>query len=206
MKRKILTCLILLAAILGAEHSAAQFRYGPTAGVNMSTLSFKQDLVTVDRTLGYTAGIGAEMMFPGIGFGIDLGLMYNQLGATVNMGEKEMWSSQGYGKERFYLHYVEIPLHLRFKYTRLGGLEEKIAPFAYAGPSFQFLAGHNKIEAIDYAGGCIGIDTAIGCEILEKWQVSAGYSFGMTYALKAKILTNYSARNNSWFVRVAYLF
>ena len=38
------------------------------------------------------------------------------------------------------------------------------------------------------------------------WQVAATYNMGMTYALKDKILTNYSARNSTWGLRVTYLF
>ena len=72
---------------------------------------FKQDLVSVDQTVGGTAGIQCEMMFPGIGFGIDFGLMYNLMGAKVNLGEKKIWSVDGYGNERLALHYIQIPLH-----------------------------------------------------------------------------------------------
>ena len=52
----------------------AQFRAAGVAGVNISTLNFSQDLVPVKSSVGYQAGILGELMFPGIGFGIDLGL------------------------------------------------------------------------------------------------------------------------------------
>lgn len=194
-------------AIFGAGKANAQFRYGPMVGIDMSNLHFKQpELLGVDKSVGFSAGVVAEMMFPGIGFGLDLGLYYDQRGATLDMGKKLLWSSQGLGRERSYLHYVALPIHLRFKYTRLNGFEEKLAPIVYAGPTFGFLVGHSKNPALEYAGGDMGVEFGLGAEIFQRWQVTAGYNLGMTYALKAKVLTNFSARNRTWNLRVAYLF
>lgn len=207
MIRKIAALIIVLCSLAAAVPASAQFRYGPTVGVAMTDLRFKQDLFKVDKTVGYSAGIAAEMMFPGIGFGIDFGLFYENRGAKLHLGEKEMWASQGLGTENMRLHSIVLPLHLRFKYTRLNGFEDTLAPFVYAGPSFGFIAGHSKVgDVMDYAGADLGIDFGVGAEIFRNWQVSASYTMGMTYALKAKILTNFSARNSIWALRVAYLF
>ena len=119
--KKLLLTIIALMAVVAAN---AEFRYAGIAGPTLTNLSFKQDLVTVSQTPGFQAGVQGEMMFPGLGFGIDLGLIYNMAGAKVNLGEKLIWQSQGYGDARIMLHQINIPFHLRFKYTRLGGLEE----------------------------------------------------------------------------------
>ena len=195
-----------MISVLGAQKASAQFRYGPAAGVEFTTLKFNQKLFTIDQSTGVTAGIMAEMMFPGVGFGIDLGLLYEQRGARLHLGEKELWSSQGYDAPRSTLHYMNIPLHLRFKWTRMSGLEDYVAPFVSAGPSVGFLVGHNKVEALEYAGGELGIDLGGGLEICRNFQISASYRWGMTYALKTKILTDYSAKNRSWVIRAAWLF
>ncbi len=206
MKRKLISILLLFIATVGAVNMSAQFRYGGMVGANMTNLTFKQDLMTVDKSVGYSAGAIGEMMFPGIGFGIDLGLYYEKRGAKLHLGEREMWASQGLGTEKAYLHYLVIPIHLRFKYTRLNGFEDKLAPFIYAGPSVGFLVGHSKISSMEYAAGELGVDVGIGAEIMRNWQLSVSYNYGFTYALKDKILTNFSARNTTWAVRVAYLF
>lgn len=205
--RKFIIAALACIALYGATTASAQFRYGPMVGADMTNLHFKQpDILAVDKSVGYSGGLVAEMMFPGIGFGIDLGLYYEQRGATLDMGQKLLWSSQGLGRERSYLHYVVLPFHLRFKYTRLNGFEEKLAPIAFAGPSFGFLVGHSKNPALDYAGGDMGVEFGLGAEIMQHWQVTASYNMGMTYALKAKVLTNFSARNRTWNIRVTYLF
>jgi len=202
--RRFITALVLI--IGAAAGLSAQFRYGAIAGPTLSSLEFKQDLIGVKDAWGGTAGVQGELMFPGIGFGIDLGLIYNQLGAKVNLGEKKVWASQGYGDESLRLHYLQIPLHLRFKYTRLGGLEEKIAPLVFGGPDFMILAGHSKCKAMKYSGGYLGLTAGGGFELWRDWQVTVSYTWGMTYAMKTRLLDDFSACNSHWAVRVAYFF
>lgn len=207
MKKSIVSALIILVAFIGSFKASAEFRYGPMVGGNVTSLSFKQDLAAVDKSVGYSAGIVGEMMFPGIGFGIDLGLFYEQRGATVHLNDWPIWQHQDiWSPQRTYLHYAVIPIHLRFKYTNLGGFEDTLAPFVFAGPSVGFLLGHSKVDCFSYPFGELGVDFGIGAEIKRNWQVSASYNLGFTYALKDKILTNYSARNRTWSLRVAYFF
>lgn len=198
--------LALAFALAIALPSHAQFRYGPTAGIDITNLKFSQKLFTVDQSVGAQAGLQCEMMFPGIGFGIDFGLMYAQRGATLHLGERMVWASDGYTSPRSYLHYIEIPINLRYKYTRLNGLEDVVAPYVYGGPSIAFLAGHNRIEALHYAGSEIGLQCGIGAELFHNWQIQAGYTWGMSYAVKTIKLDNFTGRNRSWSVRLTYLF
>lgn len=206
MKRKLVSTIILMAALLLPLSSNAQFRRSVVAGVNINDLVFKQDLVGVSSMVGAQAGVEGELMFPGIGFGLSFGLMYNQLGGQVNLGEKKIWASEGYGNEKLYLHNITIPLHLRFKWTRLNGFEDTLAPLIFGGPEFSILAGHSKCDAIKWAGGDLCLTAGIGAEIFKKWQVTASYTWGMTYSLKTKLLDDYSARQRHWAVRVAYFF
>lgn len=207
MKRHLIKFLTILSVVIACSVSAnAQFRYAAIAGAEFTNLKFKQELVDVSQTFSYQAGVQGEMMFPGLGFGMDLGLLYNQLGAKVNLGQRKVWASQGYGDERVRLHTLQIPLHLRFKWTRMDGLEDIIAPFVYGGPDFNILVGHGHCDAFKYAGGDLSLSVGGGVELLKKWQVSFQYSWGMTYALKTVLLDNYSARSRSYAFRVAYFF
>lgn len=207
MKRQIVKLLATLVIMAASGLAAnAQFRYAAIVGGEHTNLKFKQNLVTISPTLGYQAGVQGEMMFPGLGFGMDLGLLYNQLGAKVNLGERKIWASQGYGDERMMLHYLQIPLHLRFKWTRMNGIEDIIAPFVYGGPDFDILLGHNKCDAFEYAGGDLSLSVGGGVELYKRWQLSFTYCWGMTYALKTVLLDNYSARNRYWNIRLAYFF
>ena len=198
--------LIAAAMILGAVAARAEFRWGPTAGVNLSTLNFSQELFSVDRSVGEVAGITGEMMFPGIGFGIDIGAMYSMQGATLNLGRWPIWAVDGYGKERCYLHTLSIPVDLRFKWTRMNGIEDYVAPFVFGGPVFNFTVAHNKLDAMDYAVGSIGVQAGLGFEVMRRWQIQGSYVWGMTYALKAVKLQDFSARERYWTLRATYFF
>ena len=77
--------LLALVAIVVALSASAEFRWGPTAGVNISKYTYKQALFNVDHSVGGGAGIMGELMFPGIGFGIDLGLNYNMHGSKLHL-------------------------------------------------------------------------------------------------------------------------
>ncbi len=204
--KRILSIILVVVGLSVALPSAAQFRYGPTAGVDMTTLKFRQTLFDVDRSVGETVGIQGEMMFPGIGFGIDFAALYTQRGATLNLGQREIWASDGYGRERSYLHYFEIPVNLRFKWTRMAGLEDYVAPYVFGGPAFSFLMGHSRIPALEYAGGDLGVQCGMGFEVFKHWQIQASYTWGMTYALKTAQLEDFSARNRTWTLRLTYLF
>lgn len=205
--KKLIRLLAFVIITVGTSVAAhAEFRWGPTAGVNLTNLLFKQDFLEVDKTVGPTFGIQGETMFPGIGFGIDVGAMYSMQGATLHLGRWPIWSVDGYGKERSYLHTISIPLNLRFKWTRMGGIEEYVAPFVFGGPLFNFTVAHNKLKAMEYAGCSIGLQAGLGFEILRRWQIQGSYVWGMTYALKAVKLQDFSARERYWTVRATYFF
>ncbi len=204
MKRIIFSLLLAVMAL--ANPAFAQFRWGATVGLNSNDLIFKQDLVSVKSQLGGSAGIRGEMMFPGIGFGLEFGLIYSLRQAKVNLGEKFIWSSQGYGDERLSTHNIDIPFNLKFKWTRMQGLEDFVAPFIYGGPILSIQAGHGKCDAIKFSGGEIGLTAGLGFEILKRWQIAGSYTWGMTYALKTAQLTDFSARNRTWNVQLTYFF
>lgn len=207
MTRKIYALLLALLVALGASFSAsAQFRFAGVAGGNITDLKFKQDLVGVGQMGGFQAGVTGELMFPGIGLGMDIGLLYNMANAHVNLGDRPIWASQGYGREHLMLHQLNIPLHLRFKYTRLGGLEYIIAPFVYGGPDFTITLGHNKCEAMEWAGGDIGLTAGGGVELWRRWQLSVQYTWGMSYVVRTRLLSDFNARTRIWSVRLSYYF
>ena len=178
LKRILLSLLLVLTAFT----SSAEFRWGPTVGVNISELYWKQDLVT------------------------DFGLKYVMHGAEVNFGEREIWSSDGFGNEKVWFHTLQIPLNLRFKWTRMNGLEHYVAPFAYGGPVFTFNLATSDLSCIEHPAGSFGLQCGIGAEFLEKFQLSAGYLWGISYDVRTVKLDNFSGRTRGWVVNFAWLF
>ena len=202
MKKYLLTLLLIITAL----SASAEFRWGPTAGINISTLKWKQDLVTTKSMVGVNAGVMGEIMIPGIGFGVDFALKYALHGAKVNFGEQKVWSSSGYGNENVMLHTLQLPINLRFKWTRMNGAERYVAPFVYAGPVFSFNLATSKLDCIEHPEGSFGLQFGIGGEFFEKWQLSVGYLWGLSYDIRTVKLDNFSARNSGWQINLAWLF
>lgn len=196
--------LVLLAIVFGLSANA-ELRWGPTASVNFNTFHWKEPLLETHLQAGFDAGIMTEIMIPGIGFGVDAGLTYGMRRGRVNFGEWEAWKSQGFGDENVVLHTVNIPVHLRFKYTRLEGIEETIAPLAFAGPVFQFNAGTN-CKALEQPFGTVALDFGLGCELFQKYQISVGYLWGLSYSAKTKVLENLSTRSDGFRINLAVFF
>ena len=204
MKRYLFSLIALLISLT----AFAEFRCGPMLGVNGSSFFWKQDLVTTRYKVGGSAGIFGELMIPGVGFGVDIGLRYQLNGAKVNFGERPVWGGRPdyMGNEDVWFHTVQIPLNLRFKYTRLDGLERIIAPFVYAGPVFTFNVATNNIPVIEHPGGTIDLQVGAGAELIEHLQISGGYYWGVSYQVRTIKLDNFSARPQGWFVNAAWLF
>ena len=200
--KKLVLALIAIIIGLGAN---AELRWGPTASVNFNTFHWKEPLLETHLRTGFDAGIMTEVMIPGIGFGVDAGLTYGMRSAKINFGEWKIWNADGFGNENVVLHTVNIPLHLRFKYTRLEGIEETIAPLVFAGPVFAFnVAGNCK--ALEQPVGTVSLDFGLGCELFQKFQISVGYLWGLSYATRTIKLENLSARADGFRVNVACFF
>lgn len=203
MMKKFLLTTVLLA---GALTASAEFRWGPTASAYFGNYKWRQPLIESTMQPSFSAGVIGELMIPGIGFGIDMGLQYAMHSAKLNLGAHEVWASDGYGIVPFKLHSIEIPVHLRFKWTRMEGVEDYIAPFAYVGPIVQFHVSQTKCAAIEHPVGSVALQFGIGAEIIKRIQVSGSYILNPTYEIQTVKLDNLSARNSGWTVTLAYLF
>lgn len=200
----VMLCFMVLST--GTTWAQSSSRWGVVAGADITDLKFDQNLFAVDKNYGATLGVTGELMMPGIGFGFDASFLYTQRGAKLHLGERPVWSIDGYGKENCMLHYIEIPIHLKFKFKNLNGFENTLMPILFAGPEFSFLVAHSGIDALKYPGGEFGVNVGAGFEILRKVQVNASYCWGMSYALKTKLLDDFIAKNRTLKVTCTYFF
>lgn len=201
--KKILFTLLCLAVAFGAS---AKFRWGPTVGANFPYYYWEQNLVGSTTLAGFSVGVQGELMIPGIGFGVDFGLKYANRGGKVAFGDQYVWSSDGMGTTDLRLHTIQVPVNLRFKYTRLNGIENYIAPFVYGGPEFNFNVANTDCPAVKRAGMSVGLGVGLGAELYKRYQISGGYVWDVTYDVKTYKLDDFSARLEGWVVNVAVLF
>ena len=201
------TILLIAALLLTASAAMAQTtsRWGITAGTNFNEVHFKQtDIVPAKRAWGPQVGVIGEMNFSGIGFGVESGLLYTLKQGKVNYGDRTMWAAVGAGNETVSMHYLDVPLHLKFKYHRLGGLESTIMPLVYVGPQFSFLVGANNRKLNSYSPVSVYLDMGAGIELMERLQLRAGYNFSVGQSFHTKLLDDNVAKNRTWYVNVTW--
>lgn len=213
MKRILTAGFIALLSLIIPGRAAAQFRWAPVVGVDVNDLHFTQNLFDVRQSVGGTAGLMGELMFPGIGFGIDFSAMYNMMGARTDLGSKKVWSSDGIANPFVTVHALTIPVNLRFKWTRMNGFEDYLAPFVYGGPALDIMLAHNKIKANNgvpdpytYSGATFSLQCGLGIELFRRFQIMAQHSWGMTTLLQTRKLDGLEAEGRQWTVKFAYLF
>lgn len=195
------TLLLTCTISLGQTTS----RWGITAGANLNEVHFKQhDIVPSTRMVGPQLGVTSEMNFSGIGFGVEASALYTLKQGKVNYGARPMWAAVGAGKETVSMHYLDVPLHLKFKYNRLGGLETTIMPMIYVGPQFSFLVASNHHELNIYPPVNVYLDMGVGCELLERVQLRGGYNFSIGQSFHTKLLDDNVAKNRTWYVNLTY--
>lgn len=198
----LITALLLASAAAMAQSSS---RWGITAGANYNEVHFKQqDIVPSTRMWGPQVGLTGEMNFGGIGFGVDGALLYTLKQGKVNYGDRPMWAAVGAGKETVSMHYIDVPLHLKFKWHRMNGLENTIMPLIYVGPQFSFLVHGNHSELNTYPPVHVYLDAGAGIELKERVQLRAGYNFSIGQTFHTKLLDENVAKNRTWYVNVTW--
>lgn len=199
--------LLITALLIASTAAMAQTssRWGVTAGANFNSIHFKQsDIIPSQRAWGPQVGVIGEMNFSGLGFGVDGSLLYTMKQGKVNYGDRVIWSSLGAGNENVAMHYIDVPLHLKFQFRRLGGMETTFMPLLYAGPQFSFLAhgSHSNLNSYPFVN--VYLDMGAGFELFERWQVRAGYNFSVGQTLHTKLLDDNVAKNRTWYVNLTY--
>ena len=204
MKKIILFITTLLIATAAASGQTTS-RWGITAGATINEVHFKQhDIVPSRRAVGPQLGVTGEMNFSGIGFGVEGSLLYTLKQGKVNYGERTIWESQGFGDEMVSMHYLDVPLHLKFKYNRLGGAESTIMPMVFVGPQFSFLMHGNHGDINKYSPVSVYLDMGLGCELMERVQLRGGYNFSIGQSFHTKMLDENVAKNRTWYFNVTW--
>ena len=198
MKTSTIKCLMLCAALLLAAFPAhAQFRLGVKAGLAINHLKFDRNIIKNDNRAGFTAGITAELGLP-LGLGLDAAVMYTHRNNVLS------GSTDTYKRD-----YIEIPVHLKYKLS-IVGLNNVLAPMAFIGPNFAFLAHESRQERWDNRSVVTSFDLGFGVELLRHLQLSACYSMGLNRVLKQVGLKGneqeIDGRDRTWTITAAYLF
>ena len=108
------------------------------------------------------------------------------------------------GRETVAMHYIDVPLHLKFKYNRLGGTEDTFMPLLYVGPQFSFLPHGSHSNINKYSPVSVYMDLGAGFELFRRLQIKGGYNFSIGQSFHTKLLDDNVAKNRTWYVNVTW--
>ncbi|MCD7938427.1 MAG: PorT family protein [Tannerellaceae bacterium] len=201
MKKFRLVELIGIIMILSCPVKA-QFKYGFTAGMDITNVHFNKDYFAPSAIVGYNVGVTSEYIFPVLGIGFDISVLFADKGFEQK--------STTYRK-----NYIDIPVNFKWKFNL--PLVQK--GYLSAGPYYSKIIGKEKTWSVkpsqastnnasispleDHAGIHIGA----GVDIFKWLQVGINYSheFSDGYKVTYTGKTSYG-QSRGWGIKASYLF
>lgn len=181
MKKTFLALSVLFS--LGAATATARVAcWGVTGGMNVSKIDWKNVKNTKPESeKGWYAGITGKLTIPGVGLGIDGGVVYSQEGIDTGIDNVKTDAAQ----------FLSVPIHLRYD-LQIWGVEEIFIPFAMIGPQFNYSMNELKFE--DFEGQSLGyivkkantwrLDMGAGFILWDHLQLSYSYGIPLGQAIQ----------------------
>jgi opacity protein-like surface antigen len=203
--KKIFTSMVV-ALMMMAAPAQAQLSYGIMGGLNMTKMSYSEDVVNESDKTGFFIGPTINFTIPVVGLGIDASALYDQRESKI-------------GEETIKTQTIQIPVNLRYGI----GLGDMASVFVFAGPQFGFKVGGDKTLAEEanvakeewtMKSSNLSLNLGLGAMALSHLQVKINYNIalGKTGEFEyTDVVTNTKkvtgdAKANSWQVSLAYLF
>uniref|UniRef100_A0AB33J6E9 Porin family protein n=3 Tax=unclassified Prevotella TaxID=2638335 RepID=A0AB33J6E9_9BACT len=204
--RKLLSTAVVVIALLFATNAQAQVKFGLKGGLNVTSMSFSEDVIQSSNQAGFYVGPTLKFTLPLVGLGVDAAALYDQRSAEVN-GEKIKNQA------------ISIPVNLRYNI----GLGSLAGIYLAAGPQFGFNVGDDEFKWSDSKSyqntfqmkkSNFSVNLGAGVSLLKHLEVGFKYNIvcgktGDINVLDAagKAISNTAkGRYNSWQVGLAYYF
>lgn len=179
-KNKLLVVALIVAFSTITTTGYAQIRLGLRGEVGLNKASFSKDAIEVENLNSFKLGPTVEVMFPGMSFGIEASVLYN----NDRMNVAYLTPSEGSNRQEIEVtnHYIDIPLNLKYKL----GLIEPLKIYAAAGPyarihvsgdDIKFSAVTDDIKAKAFEAG---VNIGLGVEIFKRIAVGVNYGIQLT--------------------------
>lgn len=211
--KKYVSLIMLAVALMFAQQADAQLQFGVKGGLNVSSISFNQDLFDSSNRSGWFLGPTMKLSTPILGLGLDASALYEQKSSQV-----ENTKVQG-GETTINQKSVIIPVNVRWGF----GLGSMASMFVFAGPQFGFNVGKDEFtwtSREDYQNtfqlkkSNLSVNVGAGVSLLKHLQVTANYNIATGKTGEAKVGkviddtydTITTGKANAWQVSLSYFF
>ena len=206
--------VVLFASTLSAH--AQQVKLGLKGGLDITQMSFKNDVFNADNRMGWFVGPTLKLSLPA-GLGFDISALYNQRESKIDLNYAPDGTTASKQVDALKTKQIIVPLNVRYAI----GLGNTVNLFAFAGPQVAFRVGDEvqnltdfKNEAAEWRLNSSNFSVNVGAGItLDHVQITANYNVGVgktgdvtwnkaTEAAAEGFKGNY----NSWQISLAYFF
>ena len=204
--KKILTVVVLFAALMTAVPAKAEVKFGLKGGLNLTNMRFDSSVADKSNQAGFFIGPTVKFTLPIVGLGFDASALYDQRSAEV-------------GNEKIKQQSIQIPVNLRYAI----GLGSTASIYFFAGPQFGFNVGDKSFTSFDAATATasswtlkssnLSANVGLGLMLLGHLQVSANYNFALgktgdyqSIQGASSMLFEGDTKMNAWQIGLTYFF
>ena len=210
--KKILSLVFLVAAMMFATSANAQVKFGLKGGLNVTSMSFSEDVFDASNKTGFFVGPMVKVTVTIVGLSFDAAALYDQKEADV----KYTGTDGELGKTTVRQKSINIPVNVRYGF----GLSSLANAFLFAGPQWGINVGDknfkwNETNSYSLKKSNFSVNVGAGVTLLSHLQISANYNIACGKSADASLvkaaeaLTNAGkdkSRNNSWQIALGYWF
>ena len=210
--KKILSLVFLVAAMMFATSANAQVKFGLKGGLNVTSMSFSEDVFDASNKTGFFVGPMVKVTVPIVGLSFDAAALYDQKEADV----KYTGTDGELGKTTVRQKSINIPVNVRYGF----GLSSLANAFLFAGPQWGINVGDknfkwNETSSYSLKKSNFSVNVGAGVTLLSHLQISANYNIACGKSADASLvkaaeaLTNAGkdkSRNNAWQIALGYWF
>lgn len=210
--KKVLSIVFLVAAMLFAANANAQIKFGLKGGLNVTSMSFSEEVFDASNKTGFFVGPMVKVTVPIVGLSFDAAALYDQKEADV----KYTGTEGELGKVNVKQQSINIPVNVRYGF----GLSSLANIFLFAGPQWGINVGDknfkwNESSSYSLKKSNFSVNVGAGVTLLNHLQVSANYNIACGKSADASLSKAPDAaanagkdksHNNSWQIALGYWF
>ncbi len=206
--KKILSLVFIVAAMMYATSANAQVKFGLKGGLNVTSMSFSEDVFDASNKTGFFVGPMVKVTVPIVGLSFDAAALYDQKEAKVKANGDDYDLTGKNVKQQS----INIPVNVRYGF----GLSSLANAFVFAGPQWGINVGDKNFKWADTASYSLkksnfSVNVGAGVTLLSHLQISANYNIACGKTAEVNLLDGVGkaidkSNNNSWQIALGYWF
>lgn len=202
--------LVVLAAAMTLTTQAQGIKFGVKGGLNITKMSFSEDVFKSDNKTGFFVGPTLKLSLP-MGFGVDIAALYDERSADVSGGlvkteggnDMLVYNTES---ETIKQKSLQVPVNLRYNI----GLGSMAGIYLAAGPQFGFPVAdkvfETKVGEYRLKDANLSINFGAGLTLMGHLEVGFTYNLAAGKSGEFRNWDDVDTHNNAWQISAAYYF